>query len=367
MPETTESTPLETTATEQVQENPQETTSQSEQPVTTEAAPETVAEAQPPVQEEAPKPFHLPVAEQQVEAQPSQPDLTEIQPEIIAELFKDKKEVLLKAFGLDEFVLGALDYYQKTGSLAEYAEVKSVDYTKVPDTEIVARKLREQYAGSNLSEEDLNLLVDDELNSRFKTDEELYSERDVQLGKIRLKAEAAEYRKTLIDRQAQFRAPERAAETQAKVDAPQPTYEQVVEQSRTKVMEDQSVQQFLQARKIALGTENPYNYEVQNPQEALAMVYDNNRYIYQVAQKNDKGEVLMRDGQPVMDYSKLIKVANYIQNMEAIENGLINHGRTLGKKAILDEAENVQTNQTYGAVKEPDDLFSALNKRLVQG
>jgi hypothetical protein len=363
MSEIVEQTPVETTPVAETTA-PQETTT-SEQPVTTQPEATQVettqqVEQQPTVTEELPKPFELPVATEQ-----TKDPLESLTLETVVDRFGSDKQALLKALGFDDFALGALDYYEKTGSLAEYAEVKSVDYTKVPDTDIMTRKLREQYAGHNLSDEELNLLVEDELQSRFKLDDLTYSERDVQLGKIKLKAEAAEYRKTLIERQQQFKAPERVVE-EAKPQVPAPTYEQLVEQNRSMVLSDKTVQNFLQAKKVALGTGEPLNYEVPNAQEAMALFYDNNRYIHSVAQKNEKGEVLMQNGQPVWDYGKVQKLVTYLSNMEAFENALINHGKTLGKKAVVDEAENVVTNQSFGATKEPTDWATGLVGAVLQ-
>jgi hypothetical protein len=365
MSEIVEQTPVETTPVEQPTEQTQESTP-TEQPVTTQPEATTTEvpteQAQPleSVKETLPEPFQLPVATEQ-----AKDPLESLTLETVVDRFGSDKQALLKALGFDDFALGALDYYEKTGSLAEYAEVKSVDYTKVPDTDIMTRKLREQYAGHNLSEEELNLLVEDELQSRFKLDDLTYSERDVQLGKIRLKAEAAEYRKTLIERQQQFKAPERVVE-EAKPQVPQPTYEQLVEQNRNMVMSDKTVQNFLQAKKVALGTGEPLNYEVPQAQEAMALFYDNNRYIHAVAQKNEKGEVLLQNGQPVWDYGKVQKLVTYLSNMEAFENALINHGKTLGKKAVVDEAENVVTNQSFGATKEPTDWATGLVGKILQ-
>lgn len=360
MPETTESLPLETTPVEQPTEQPQEVQQPSEQPVTTpEAQTEQPApQEQPQVTEEPLKPFELPIAsEQQQQTQPEPITL-----ETVVEKFGSDKQALLKALGFDDFALGALDYYEKTGSLAEYAEVKSVDYTKVSDSEVLTRKLREQYAGLNLPEDELNLLIEDELSSRFKLDEELYSERDVQIGKIKLKAEAAEYRKTLIDRQQQFKAPERVVE-EAKPQTPQPTYEQIVEQRRNELLQQKAVQEFLNRKTIKAGD---FTYEVDNPQENLAILYDDNRFLYHTSLKNDKGEVLMQNGQPVRDTERLIQIAAFARDPEGFINQVVEYGKTLGKKAIVDEAENVVDNKSFGAVKEPTDWASGLVGAVLQ-
>lgn len=303
-----------------------------------------------------------PVVETVQESQPVIEVPEELTADKVGQKFSDptQKQALLKALGYDDFALGALDYYQRTGSLAEYAEVKSVDYNKLPDEKIVERKLREQYANAGLTEDELHLLIQDEMTNRFKLDADQFSEMEVRVSKAKLKAEASEFRKTLIDRQQQFKAPEREVHTE-------PTYEQQVEQARTQVLMDQGVKQFLEAKKLTMGdAQNPYNFEIQNPQDTLAILYDTNKYHDHVTKKNEQGQVIMHEGKPVMDYQKMLKIAAYVQNMEQIEKNLINHGRTLGKIEVTDEAENVGLNKENGVTTQADTLENALLRRLQQ-
>jgi hypothetical protein len=146
--------------------------------VVTQTTPEPLQEE---VKVEEPKTEPLPAFQLPTE-QPKDP-FESLTIEQIAERYKDNQQDLLKAFGHDDFALGVLDYYKKTGNIAEYAEVKSVDYNKMPEDKIVERKLREQYATQGLSEEELTLLIEDEMAQRYKQDTDLYSERENQLGK----------------------------------------------------------------------------------------------------------------------------------------------------------------------------------------
>lgn len=304
------------------------------------------------------------VVEQPVEPPPTDP-FASLTPELVAQRFakdEQQKTALLKAFGLDDFILGAHDYYRKTGNLAEYAEVKSVDYNKMPDEKIVERKLREQYASAGLSDDELQLLIEDEMQNRFKLDAEVHSERDVLISKAKMKAEAAEFRKTLIDRQQQFKAPERVVEA-----TPEVNPEQQVAQVRSQILGDAGVQQFMQVKKLQMGdAQNPYNYEVTNPQDTIAILYDWQQYSAHMAQKDAAGQVVLNaDGTPKLDYGKMLKLAAYAQDMNGIEKKLIDHGETLRRKKEVDEAENVKLDKSEGTQAEPDDMYKALHRKLM--
>lgn len=338
----------------------QETTQQPTEQIQT-STPETVVEVQD-TQTETPttetsveqeiQPFELPTQEQQQE---------ELTPETVASKFD--KQVLLKALGYKGHALKVLDLLNTPEGLAEYAKVMSVDYDKIPDEKIIEAKLREQYASSGLSEEELNLLIEDELKSRYKQDTEEYTERDVQLGKIRLKTEAAAHRQSLKTKQGEWKW-----ETQpVQVETPEQIAEKqkaAFEQARNMVLSDEAIKPILSSKAVKFGE---YNHNLTNPQETIAMLYDNNRYLYNVAKKDAEGKLIMQGGQPVLDYSKLVKLAAYAQDMDNIEKGLIALGEAKGKKELIDKDENIpDLTKGASADSKPDDVWQALNRKLMQ-
>jgi hypothetical protein len=362
MPETTESTPLETTPVEQPTEQPQEV-QPSEQPVTTpEATPtETPApQEQPQVTEEPLKPFELPIAsEQQQQTQPEPITL-----ETVVEKFGSDKQALLKALGFDDTILRVVDFYEKERNFEPIVKVLSTDWTKMPAERVIEDKLREQYAQYNLTEAQVQKMVAKDLRTKYLIGEDYESEsEEVELAKIQMEIDAADHRQKRIAEQSQFKAPERVVE-EAKPQAPQPTYEQIVEQRRNELLGQKAVQEFMTRKTIKVGD---FTYEVDNPQENLAILYDDNRFLYHTSVRNEKGEVVMQNGQPVRDTEALIQIAAFARDRQGFMNKLIEHGKTLGKKAIVDEAENVVDNKSFGAQKEPDDLYAALARRLQQG
>jgi hypothetical protein len=326
--------------TTEVQEivQPQETQTEQTAEVTPQDTTATETTETTPVVEDTLPEFHPPQREQPK----AEEDLT---PEKVAEKFKGDKQALLKAFGFNDYIIGALDYYEKAGDLTPYLEAKSVDFTKLSDEQVIERKLREQYASIGYSEEELKLLIEDEMASRYKQDTEAYSERENQLGKLRLKADATEGRKAFIERQSQFKAPEVQREEVAQPDPVKQIQEAYKAYSQTP-----DVQKFMQEKKLQFGD---YNYEVPNPQEAIATIVDPQRWNHYVSKLTPQEQM---------------KLSVYVQNMAEIEKLIIEHGRTLGKKDIIDESENIVDNKSQGATAEADSFWKswAKNARATQ-
>jgi hypothetical protein len=268
------------------------------------------------------------------------------------------KKALLKAAGYDDFAIDAAEYYMATGNLADYAEVKSVDYKQLPDEEIMRKHLRQEYASLDLTPEEFETLYREQVVNNFKLDPDRFSESEMSAGKILLKVQAARHRQQFIENQAKFKAPERQA-------APEPQYVDPaaqIESAKQDVLGVPEVQQFLTERKVTLGTgDNAYNYEV-NPEEILGPLYDSREFAVRTAVKDANGQIKFdANGQPVTDFKKMIKIAAFLKDMDAYESSLINHGKQLGERKIANELENPSNNQSTGAagIIEPQNVWQA--------
>jgi hypothetical protein len=329
-----------TTTTEQVQsvETQQVESTNVETPVT---------ETQSTAVQEPVKPFELPVQENPISFD---------KPDDVLRAYKGDKKALLKELGFDDFILNAHDYYKATGNLADYAEVKSVDWNKVPVEKVAEEMLREQYSKTGLPEDKINRLVQRDLRNKYMLGDEYDSEsEDTQLARIQMEADANLYRQQRIERQNQFKAPERTPEA----DVPTMSVEQLMEQQRQELLQDQGIQQFLQSKTVSFGD---YKHGIENPNETIATIYDQNRWTYHLAQKTPDGKVVVKDGQPVMDRAKMLKVAAYVADMEGIEKALIAQGKAFGQKEVIDEAENVEERGSKGAATQEETFWQQWRK-----
>lgn len=336
--------------------------------VTTETAP-----VEPPA--EAPK-VEIPVAE----IKPEQPVIKEpvvmapvIPPAIpvnpletlkiedVAAFYKDKRDEVFKALGLDEFSIEAIRYYEATGGLADYAAVKTVDYSKMSDEQILRYQLREEMAQLNLEEDDLELMYESRIKNRFKLDEDAFSEREVKAGKLELKYEAAKLRKDYIENQKKFVAPVKAPPAPAEPEIPE---EQQVAMRLQAALADPAVSQFVNGKKLILGSgDQTYNYEFTNPQDLLDILFIPEKYASTAAMRNATGQIMTdKNGNYIPDYKRLLKAAAILSNPDEYDKMLINYGKSLGTKDLVDKIENPANPQMSSPETGPTTVWGAMKR-----
>jgi len=219
----------------------------------------------------------------------------------------------------DDFIKQAVEYYEKTGSLTPYLEVKTVDYTAMADEEIMRRNLKEQY--SDLSEKAFDKLFKQQVTDKYKLNTDEWDEDESELGRELLRTEASKIRSQYIEQQSRFKAPE--PETDDSVAELMTKFQESVRNSElTKTILDQ--------KKISIKVgDDQFNYELQSPTDIVDMTLDNDKFFSQFA-----------DGQGGLDYAKWYKTAAYSQNPEQFERSLINYGKALGRQEITKDIKN---------------------------
>ena len=298
--------------------------SHQEYPVTTEEAPEpektetveAVTET-PETVEDTPAPvIETPAAVKEV-AEQAKPVVTDWK----AEVKKVPFEEALKELGLDEFEIGLLKYRKETGDLTPYLEAKTVDYSKLSDEQIMRRDLRSQY--KELSDDEFELLYQDEVSDRFKLDPDVYDESQIKIGQLKLKVEANKVRQRLAEEQSKFKAPEKQKEV-----SNEPDYAELAANWTKVVNGNEATKALLESKRLVLGGKDSFNYEVENPQSAIDAVLDNTKFwdLFTTETGHDLG--------------KFYKVAVYANNMEKYEKSLIDYGKSLGRKAVDNELKN---------------------------
>jgi hypothetical protein len=219
----------------------------------------------------------------------------------------------------DDFIKQAVEYYEKTGNLTPYLEAKTVDYTAMPDEEIMRRNLRDQY--SDLSEKAFDKLFKQQVTDKYKLNADEWDEDESELGRELLRTEANKVRSQYIQQQNQFKAPE------PEVDE---AISEAVNRFRESVQNSELTKSILDQKKISIKIgEDQFNYELQAPSDIVDMTLDNDKFFTQFA-----------DGQGGVDYAKWYKTAAYSQNPEQFERSLINFGKTLGRQEVTKEIKN---------------------------
>jgi len=111
-----------------------------------------------------------------------------------AQLLKDNPELL-----------DMLDYYKKEGNLLPYLEATQIDIEGYSDIDILQEAFKSENEEANLSKDDLLILFNDEVLSKYDLDSE--DENKVKLGKLKMARDAAEHRKKLKEYQEGLKLP----------------------------------------------------------------------------------------------------------------------------------------------------------------
>jgi len=287
-----------------------------------------------PEAEKVPEPEVKPESEKK-EATPPEPEpekKVETNPEAQtqadwkAELKKVNREEALKELGLDEFEIGLLKYRKETGDLTPYLEAKSVDFTKLSDEQIMRRNLKAEY--KELSDEEFEILYQDEVTDRFKLDSQIFDDAQMKLGKLKLKVEAEKLRAKFIEEQGKFTAPAKPKDEE-KPDNSEKEFAELKANWLKVVQENEATKELLTNKRLVLGSkDSTFNFEVSDPAHSIASAEDNT--IFWKNFETEKGT----------DFNKFYKVSEYAKDPEKFEKALIDYGKSLGNKAVVDELKN---------------------------
>jgi hypothetical protein len=229
----------------------------------------------------------------------------------------------------DDFIKGAVEYYEKTGDLTPYLQAKTVDFAKMDDAEIMRRSLREQYP--DVSDKAFDRLYQQQVVDKFKLDAEQWGEDDAELGKELLRTEADKLRAKYIEWQKGFAAPEPQADPNAE-EQERATMEAIAQFERA-IKENPITKSILETKRVSVKAgDDEFNYELPEANSLVDMTLDNNKFFQQFAA-----------GEGQLDYNKWYKTVAYSQNPEQFERALINFGKTLGRSEVTKEIKNPST------------------------
>lgn len=241
---------------------------------------------------------------------------------------------LLKAKGLDDFAINALDYYTKEGDMSPYLEAKSVDFSKMSDEQIMMYDLQKQH--KELTTDELNLLFEDAVLDKYKLDPEVYdvTANTTKAAQLRLKLDAKEKRDKFIESQKAFKAPERSGKSEMdKLNDEHEAWQAEQTKKHNEFVEfvnkDDNSKNLIQNKKVVLGEgDEAFNFEVADPQAIVKSAYTND-FLNSFKDKEGKARL-----------DEWNRVVNYAYNRKAVEKALIDHGKTLGKVEAFKEKTN---------------------------
>ena len=229
----------------------------------------------------------------------------------------------------DDFIKGAVEYYEKTGDLTPYLQAKTVDFLKMDDAAIMRRSLREQYP--DVSDKAFDRLYQQQVVDKYKLDSEQWGEDDSELGKELLRSEAQKLRNQYVEWQKGFVAPEPQLDQDAE-EQERATMEAIAQFEKA-VKENEITKSILNSKRVSIKSgDDEFNFELPEANALVDMTLDNNKFFQQFSA-----------GEGQLEYSKWYKTVAYSQNPEQFERALINFGKTLGRAEVTKEIKNPST------------------------
>ena len=251
---------------------------------------------------------------------------------------------------IDERVKAIADFVSETGrDPMDWFRYQSINSSEMDDLTAVRLQLQTDYP--NLSGEEVNLL----LNSKYKIDEDLYSEDEIKLSKLQLKIDADKAKKEI----------ERLRES----------YKMPILQNSTNEVESPITAEWLgmmeaEANNIdsltfELGKDNNFEFAI-SPEYRQQMIASNSRL--------DEFFDQYVDNSGSWNYEMLHAHRALIDNIDEIAKSLYNQGLSDGRRQLVEKAANVDvsgpkpsdSNNTGNIAKQLLDAFYGDNNLSIK-
>jgi uncharacterized protein (DUF2164 family) len=220
---------------------------------------------------------------------------------------------------IDERVKVIADFVEKTGrSPEDWFRYQTLNPSDMDDMSAVRLKMANEYP--NLSSEEVSLLV----NSQYKLDEDMYSEDEVRLSKLRLKIDADKARNEIESVRSSYLMPKPKEQSQ------EASYESPFDDSwrsqlYREVDEFESIEFELgQDKAFKFGINDTYKNELKQKNGNLETFFD--QYV------SEKGD---------WNYEMLNAHRTVLDNIDEIVKNVYNQGLSDGQRKLVEKAANV--------------------------
>jgi len=244
---------------------------------------------------------------------------------------------------IDERVKAIADFVEETGrDPYDWFRYQSINPSEMDDLSAVKMQLAVDYP--NLSNEDINLLV----ASKYKVDEDIYSDDEVRLAKIQLKIDADKAKRDIDKLRENYRMPVKREEpTQAEVQSP-------IDESwiRTMSQEVDALEALtfdLNGQEFNFGLNDQYKSNLKDKNARLDEFFD--QYV---------------DESGSWDFETLNAHRALLDNIDEIASAIYKQGLSDGQRKLVETAANVDvTSPRVAETKNADSvaaqIFNYLN------
>lgn len=235
---------------------------------------------------------------------------------------------------LDPQVEAIAKFVQETGrSVDDWFAYQAFNPSEMDDVAVMTTKLKQEYP--DLSDEDAQLLLD----SKYKIDEDMYSEGEARVGKLNLKMDAQKARQELEGLKESYAAPKRDSDPAGSEEIESPITEEWISAMSAEVDAIESLE-------INIGKDKTFSYGITD--EYRATLKDKNA-------KLDEFFDPYVDDSGNWDIDTLSAHRAIIDNIDEIAASIYAQGLSDGQSKVVKQAVNPSTpNPTGGAVDASD-------------
>jgi hypothetical protein len=240
-----------------------------------------------------------------------------------------------KSPSIDERVKAIADFVEETGrDPHDWFRYQSINPSEMDDISAVKLQLAVDYP--NLSNEDIDLLV----KSKYKVDEDLYSDEEIRLSKIQLKIDADKAKRDIDQLRENYRMPVKQEASQEEVQSP-------IDENWIRTM-SQEVDS-LEALSFQLGDQE-FNFGI------------NDQYKSSLKDKNARLDEFFDqyvDDSGSWNFELLNSHRALVDNIDEIVNSIYKQGLSDGQRKLVETAANVDVSNPRPAQSKAADSVAA--------
>lgn len=253
------------------------------------------------------------------------------------ELKKADKKEILKELGYDDFLAEFAEFRKNGGDAYKYLEARAFDWAQVSAQDLILDDLKLQYP--HLTEDKIEKLY----QAKYKQSD-MVSDDEKEIGSIQMEADAENIRQKRINEQKAFQIPA-VQESQEVINV----RAMLEEQQKLEAEQTQRVLQFFrehdatkslyESKRVAidLGDNGKFNFNIDKPENLMSVALDSEKWQRAVAVNPQEADA----SKLIPDVAKLQRLALVALNPN-YEKDLVNYGKSLGLKAIVEEGQNAR-------------------------
>jgi hypothetical protein len=321
----------------QVEESAQEAVQQEAAPQ--EQATENIQETpQPDTPDNVETTTEVPQADDSLYTQEDSGDFNSFSDEVFGETpysEDQESEETEESFYLDPRIQVIADFVEKTGRAPEdWFRYQALDPEQMDDQQAVRLSISSEHP--NLSNEEIDLLV----SSKYKVDEDIYSEEEVRLSNLQLKIDADKARGSMSTLREGYMAPELSAQSDETFENPFDN-EWQNDMSRSVSELSQIAFDLPNGKEFSYGVPETYRSELTNDNTRMTEYFD--KYV---------------DAQGDWDHDLWNMHRTVTDNLPGIIKNIYQQGLSDGQRAVVETAANVKTDAPRGSDQPQDNSLA---------